>query len=551
MLGNQHDTLFNYMYSKLLFLCPIILPSLIDKNKNEPIYGEWKSKSALIENSLPYFELYCKLILTSGDGIISEFEDKNDRFETQEIWIWLLRFISNDLIGSEYSTYLKLMLKECGTKLIKDYKIQGIKLLRYLQTESNNKPNQSIIKEIKDEIELLLTKNLDDKNTNISKLKDSSQQEVSEYTIKQTCVQEMQLEAANYQKGIHILKKLNQNIDSKIELKKKRFDIRKKIRPKLSQINNTRTVVMEVLNNIQAILNDAKLCHHSLYIWTLNFLVKQAIKQTETEIISNLSMAFPLAKLLLLLCKNNFELRNLLNIRFYKRCPYILPNTLPKYSEEIKPEIYKKRMGYIQKDNRFEELDVYIKRINAIFYLYCALLQFDEKDGINNTYGIDHAWLWLSRCLIVAPNEVSAELLNTFLIVCGGKLIVSYKTQAIKQIEYIEREYFPKLDLKLKATQFRLQITLEKMKENNYFIQFPIGRDFNGESNRSLLKTPYDSGNNNPFSFANKDNTTTQFSFTNTTNANNTQFSFINTKNENSNTQTSFGFIIIKRGNLI
>ncbi|KAJ9067801.1 Nuclear pore complex nucleoporin component, variant 2 [Entomophthora muscae] len=148
--------------------------------------------------------------------------------------------------------------------------------------------------------------------------------ENSEWIQKETLLQ-----AAVLRKCLFLIKNVISRVEERSDLKKKRLDLRKDIRSKLGQIVNSKKKVTEIVDLLDVTLKGLK-SDRSLYFWTINFIAKQALKQAETEFSINSTTVYPVARALIGLIQRHFILKDFLLVRFFKKCPYILPGSIPK-----------------------------------------------------------------------------------------------------------------------------------------------------------------------------------------------------------------------------
>ncbi|KAJ9067800.1 Nuclear pore complex nucleoporin component [Entomophthora muscae] len=314
--------------------------------------------------------------------------------------------------------------------------------------------------------------------------------ENSEWIQKETLLQ-----AAVLRKCLFLIKNVISRVEERSDLKKKRLDLRKDIRSKLGQIVNSKKKVTEIVDLLDVTLKGLK-SDRSLYFWTINFIAKQALKQAETEFSINSTTVYPVARALIGLIQRHFILKDFLLVRFFKKCPYILPGSIPKLDSSSSSDTYRKRLGFVKRDgNEWEDNEHFLLRQGGIFTLFSSLFAFDSTDEEINLFSLADAWFWLHRLLLSPVNLASSIALNKLLETCGFKLIETYGFQTIKLFRYIKAHYIATLDDEYKAHNVRLEICVDKFLKNGYDSEIPEGRNYPVGDGGKWVRTPFRSQN--------------------------------------------------------
>ncbi|EPX75081.1 RNA export factor Gle1 [Schizosaccharomyces octosporus yFS286] len=216
------------------------------------------------------------------------------------------------------------------------------------------------------------------------------------------------------------------------ELKNYCLSQRRKITPRLGQITKSNSQIQKITGLLQGTFQEARTKGPLVYRWVLNFFCKAVVKQAEAEVSVNLSSAFPLAKLCLLLCSQNPDLFDLLIARLQKKCPWVIPTIY-----NLHTEVGRKKLGYRKlADGRYEQQAPYIERQCGIFAVYAAFVSLDDSLG-------PRSWKLFSRLLnLTSPREfldkdqdlgqTLCSIVTTYLDIAGRTLLRLYGNQGRK-----------------------------------------------------------------------------------------------------------------------
>eukprot|EP00158_Paraphelidium_tribonemae_P003906 Partr_v1_DN26461_c0_g1_i1_m23978 putative GLE1 RNA export mediator homolog (yeast) len=242
---------------------------------------------------------------------------------------------------------------------------------------------------------------------------------------------------------------VKQNIDSTIKRNKammtEALRYRMQFTTKVGAVTNSKRHILQFSMDIRGILDKGKsVSADLLYPWLLNNLAKQFVKQAETEIGANLSKAFPLAYLLSILCVYHGELMEYTLGRLMKKCIYIIPQYPKREVGETENQL-RVKMGY-KKDLSENEFQFH-ERMKGLVAFYGAITQTNLSQLASQTgqSRIGDAWLYLAQFLNMTPRKISPILLEIFLQTCGHALLAAYPNQMRKVMDYIRREYVPRM----------------------------------------------------------------------------------------------------------
>lgn len=95
-------------------------------------------------------------------------------------------------------------------------------------------------------------------------------------------------------------------------------------------------------------------------------------------------------------------------------------------------------------DESIEPQPQFIKRMSGFTRLYASCMISDAAGEINTSFGVDQAWLFISRILNLNPRStITAIVLTNFVSVCASSLISVYGNQARKLLSFIHQRFLP------------------------------------------------------------------------------------------------------------
>ncbi|KAK9358666.1 GLE1-like protein-domain-containing protein [Lipomyces starkeyi] len=179
---------------------------------------------------------------------------------------------------------------------------------------------------------------------------------------------------------------------------------KRKVKPKLGQLTNSRQQIRKILGELNVIIDEAKEKSDLCYNWLLNFLSKSIVSQAETETTVSPMSAFPLGTLAVFMMSKHDQLRDLLIARIVKKCPYVIG-----YSCSIDTEEGRIRMGYKRIEGKWEDDAMYCERMGGIASVWGVMTQigFPLNSNISHPYPLYHSWTFLSRMLNLPPASLT------------------------------------------------------------------------------------------------------------------------------------------------
>ncbi|KAK9373879.1 GLE1-like protein-domain-containing protein [Lipomyces chichibuensis] len=179
---------------------------------------------------------------------------------------------------------------------------------------------------------------------------------------------------------------------------------KRKVKPKLGQLTNSRQQIRKILGELNVIIDEAKEKSDLCYNWLLNFLSKSIVSQAETETTVSPMSAFPLGTLAVFMMSKHDKLRDLLIARIVKKCPYVIG-----YSCSIDTEEGRIRMGYKRIEGKWEDDAMYCERMGGIASVWGVMTQigFPLNSNISHPYPLYHSWTFISRMLNLPPASLT------------------------------------------------------------------------------------------------------------------------------------------------
>ncbi|OMJ29002.1 Nucleoporin GLE1 [Smittium culicis] len=257
--------------------------------------------------------------------------------------------------------------------------------------------------------------------------------------------------------------KVNINDRLSNELFTKLTNINTVLAPKIKQNPDTRKFCFESKRGI------------NLRIGQLTNTINQInlVSQAETEVAVKVSVCFPLASVTVLLLQSHPPLLEMVLIRLNKKCPYILPRTIRKSSEESKISFVKKLCFKVSENNEIESMFKYEERMCGMLAFYFAIFQsvpktleslslrilifawpflfinfffhfiaLRVKAGVN-PYPIHNGWKWISKLLNLPVEPIYPALITTFIEIAGFTMETAYGPQFTKLLMFIKSKYIP------------------------------------------------------------------------------------------------------------
>ncbi|KAK9481105.1 GLE1-like protein-domain-containing protein [Lipomyces japonicus] len=248
---------------------------------------------------------------------------------------------------------------------------------------------------------------------------------------------EAQREANYYWQVIERIKKdINEPVAENKQLKSYCSANKRKIKPKLGQLTNSKSQIAKILGELKMILDEARNTSELGYKWLLNFLSKAIVSQAETETIVQPMTAFPLGSLAIYMMTQHDMLRDLLIARFVKKCPYVIG-----YTCSIDTEEGRKRMGYKRIEEKWEDDAMYSERMGGIGSVWAVLTQMsNEAPNAKFPYPLYESWTYVSRSLNLRPEELTNAhytVMGAWLEMAGRRFLETYSVQAVKLLKLI------------------------------------------------------------------------------------------------------------------
>lgn len=249
-------------------------------------------------------------------------------------------------------------------------------------------------------------------------------------------------------------------------------------RKKVGAVTSSKSHIIEFSREIGDVLNHGKNLSQPFYLWLLNNLAKQFVKQAEEEVAANMKKAFPIAFLACLLCTQHPQLIEYLLGRLFKKCQYAVP-MYPRRLAADTDEQFVKKMGYkVLSGGKIEDESRFVERMKGMLALYAAFMQTDLSpfQQLENPYAMGNAWTFITRLLNMKPRKISATLVETFFKVSGVAFMQRYPRQGVKVVEYVRDHYMPRLNNAPAGDKVRLELMLDHYFQHQHSFEDPDGR---------------------------------------------------------------------------
>ena len=157
-------------------------------------------------------------------------------------------------------------------------------------------------------------------------------------------------------------------------------------------------------------------------------IARKLVAQGSQQVSSSVSSAFPIAAVAIGVWSSFPDVGDLILMRFYEECPFLVPFYIPKAAGMTDAE-YFTTLGYLCSDGQVEQKDKYLKRMTGIVRLYAAIISSlpPPRQSQPHPHGPEKGWTWLARMLNLEPRpDYTATALYEFLSVCKkqfGKLL--------------------------------------------------------------------------------------------------------------------------------
>ncbi|KAJ1656401.1 hypothetical protein IWQ61_004025 [Dispira simplex] len=265
---------------------------------------------------------------------------------------------------------------------------------------------------------------------------------------------------ASYELIHHIKQHVNPVVRGTPEWWTRVSDIRRTIRLRIGQLINTRSCILRVAHELNAMINEYKVLGEVMYKFVLNKMAKGVIQQVASEVSVHNNAAYPLAHLCVLMFQAQPKFLDVLLARLIKRCPYIVP-AYPNQCPNESRHHFLRRIGYRKSgEHGLEDEAMYTEKMTGYIVFYAAIMQTRAIMSIN-VYGLERAWIWLSRLLNIRPQHVSATVIQAFFEAAGTRFLQAYPLQGGKMIRTLMNDYFGHLPMTNQPGRMRLKCYLE------------------------------------------------------------------------------------------
>lgn len=264
-----------------------------------------------------------------------------------------------------------------------------------------------------------------------------------------------------------------QTLRSNPNLSKELRNCERQIGVRLRQITGTQEQVRAKSTELFQMITNPRVPQ---CILLTGFAVK-AVSQCETQTLSLNSIAFALARVIVLVTSQVPIGMDLVLAEFHKACIFTVPKYIPYSKIAFESEnLYYKTVGYQEDNGKIESTDNYLARMKAYVTLYAAIIQTDIP-GVNNLHGVKDGWAWMARFLnALPPNRFTAAALEIFLKIAGFRLFQAYPKPFTKLLNAISREFIDKLKSQNDPDSNPVISNLETYLTSQQFRKEPEGR---------------------------------------------------------------------------
>ena len=160
-------------------------------------------------------------------------------------------------------------------------------------------------------------------------------------------------------------------------------------------------------------------------------IARKLVAQGSQQVSSSVSSAFPIAAVAIGVWSSFPDVGDLILMRFYEECPFLVPFYIPKAAGMTDAE-YFATLGFCVQMVR---LNKKTSTSSAWLELSACMRQlsppYHHRGNHNHTpHGPEKGWTWLARMLNLEPRpDYTATALYEFLSIAGHALMKQYKKQ--------------------------------------------------------------------------------------------------------------------------
>lgn len=156
--------------------------------------------------------------------------------------------------------------------------------------------------------------------------------------------------------------------------------------------------------------------------------------------------AFPMGAIVALLWQRHPTFGQVFLAQLVEKCPYVI-GYYPSKDKDDTDVSYLIACGYVYgSDNEtLETEESFLNRMKALTRLYAAITQSSLVG--EHPCGLRAAWGYLSRILNTEPRPgITASIIHAFLTTTLFKLLVCYKSQVVKLVQFINADYLSRIE---------------------------------------------------------------------------------------------------------
>ncbi|XP_052717759.1 mRNA export factor GLE1-like [Crassostrea angulata] len=249
-----------------------------------------------------------------------------------------------------------------------------------------------------------------------------------------------------------------QVLSSTSQLKKLKFDLQKAVNIPVNAISAVSGAhlrdklqrLLVLLSGQQVEIANKRVSvneHPAALTFCKHLIAKMVVKKGEEQVSSIFESAFPLAAVTVGILAEHPDIKDLLLAHFQLMCPYTVPYHIPRQEGQSTKDVHIVRGYKYDSDGNVEKQDKFLKRMSGIMRLYASLMvSYPPRRQSEHPFGIENAWLWLSRVMNIQPlPDITATMVFDLLEVTGHALYKEYRKQFLKMLHILIREFLPKL----------------------------------------------------------------------------------------------------------
>jgi hypothetical protein len=100
----------------------------------------------------------------------------------------------------------------------------------------------------------------------------------------------------------------------------------------------------------------------------------------------------------------------------------------------------------------------FFRQISELQRLILVYSTYSDADPL----GIKVAFVWMTRLISIQPRRITPQLIHTFLLVCGNKMMTANRTEGEGLVRHITGTLFNQIPPEAKPAAMRLELFLKE-----------------------------------------------------------------------------------------